>query len=234
MGWSQSWIFPKSIDEAKGAQKEMAQRVLLQDDLPERIETIGGADVSNTPFDPEQMIFGSVVLLSFPSLIVQERATQANRQEFPYIPGLLGFREVPTLVQAYQQLSKRPDLLLVDGHGVSHPRGLGIASHLGVLLDIPIIGVAKSILVGQPAAPLGEEVGSRVPLIWRGKEIGICLRTKKRSLPLFISAGHKVCLETAVHWVQRCLTRYRLPEPTRQAHLAANVCRKEHLLSLKE
>lgn len=214
------------IENAKRIQNELAERVVFEDELPKRVEKIAGVDISNNPYDPNKMLFGSIVLLSYPSLAIKESQTKETQEEFPYIPGLLGFREVPTLLQIYQQLEERPDLIMVDGHGVSHPRGLGIASHLGVLLDVPTIGVAKSILVGKSAQDLPEEVWSRVPLEWRGKEIGVCLRTKKRCLPLIISAGHKISLNTAVEWVMRCLKGYRLPEPTRQAHLAANQCRQ--------
>jgi deoxyribonuclease V len=224
---NKKWLSPETTADALAAQREMAERVVLQDSFQRPVAHVAGMDVSNTPFDPAQMIFASAVVLSFPLLSVVEIATQAERQEFPYIPGLLGFREVPALVHAYRHLSICPDLIMVDGHGVSHPRGLGVASHLGVLLDVPTIGVAKSILVGKAEAPLAEEAGSRVPLMWKGKEIGMLLRTKRRCSPLIISAGHKVCLETACELVLHCLRRYRLPETTRQAHLAANVCRKE-------
>ena len=220
------WLYP-TRSEACEAQKEMAGNVSLQDDFPTPIKTIAGVDVSNTPFDPEEMIFGAVTVLDYPSLSILETTTQANKQTFPYITGLLGFREVPTLIEAYQQLSKAPDLIMVDGHGVSHPRGLGVASHLGVLLNIPTIGVAKSILIGTPASELAEEVGSTVPLLWKGQEIAKMVRTKKRCSPLIVSAGHKISLETAVQWVLRCVIKYRLPETTRAAHLAANVCRRQ-------
>lgn len=221
------WLFPRSIEEAREAQREMAQKVCIEEPLQKPIGHIAGMDVSNNPFDPHRMIFGSVVVLSYPSLKLVEVATRADRQEFPYIPGLLGFREAPTLVQAYQQLSIKPDLIFVDGHGISHPRGLGVASHLGVLLDVPTIGVAKSILVGKPAGPLAEEVASQSSLQWKGKEIGRMLRTKRRCSALIISTGHQIALEPAIDLVLRCLKGYRLPEPTRHAHLAANLCRKQ-------
>jgi deoxyribonuclease V len=223
------WLFFESIDNAKAAQKEMAKKVLLEDAFNKPIEFIGGMDVSNTPFDPEQMIFGATIVCSYPSLSILQKGIHANKQTFPYVPGLLGFREVPTLIQAYNQLSLFPDVIMVDGHGVSHPRGLGIASHVGVLLDIPTMGVAKSILVGTPATPLSEEVGSMVPLLWKGKEIAMMVRTKKRCSPLIISAGHKITLKTAVQLVMSCLKKYRLPEPTRYAHLAANEIRRSFL-----
>jgi len=220
------WLYPNR-SEACLVQKEMAEQVLLIDDFPAPIKIIAGMDVSNTPFDPEEMIFGATTVLDYPSLSIIQTFTQANKQTFPYITGLLGFREVPTLIEAYKQLSVVPDLIMVDGHGVSHPRGLGVASHIGVLLDVPTIGVAKSILVGTPAFELSEEVGSTVPLVWKGQEIAKLVRTKKRCSPLIISAGHKIKLETAVKWVLCCITKYRLPEPTRSAHLAANDCRKK-------
>ena len=115
---------------------------------------------------------------------------------------------------------------MVDGHGISHPRGLGIASHLGVLLDCPSIGVAKSILVGRPDGELGNQVGDSVPLRWKGQTLGLVLRTRPNVQPVYVSVGHRVSLETAVEIVLKCLSRYRLPEPTRQAHQAANLCRR--------
>lgn len=219
------WLSPTSIAEATQVQQEMAREVIFEDQFSHPPALIGGMDVSNNLFDPTQMIYASAVLLSYPSLEIQETASVTEKQEFPYIPGLLGFREAPALTRAFQCLSKRPDLIFVDGHGISHPRSLGIASHLGVLLDIPTIGVAKSILIGQTSGSLGEEVGSQVPLMWKNREIARLLRTKKRSNPLIISTGHKISLDSAVSLVQKCLRGYRLPEPTRQAHLAANAAR---------
>lgn len=225
------FLYPKDIKEAIAMQKEIAKKVIIQDILVYP-QTIAGMDVSNTPFDPESRIFGSILVLSYPDLEILETKVQQTLQTFPYIPGLLGFREAPVLVQAFEQLQKKPDLIFVDGHGISHPRGLGIASHIGVLLDIPTIGVAKSILVGTPEGILGEDVGSYVPLKWKGKEIGRLLRTKKRCAPLIISVGHKVTLQEAIKWVLSCLKKWRLPEPTRKAHLAANAYRKEYELGL--
>lgn len=219
-----NWLYPKDLAAALEAQKEMAEKVVLQD-LFSPIQSIAGMDVSNTLFDPAQMIFASAVILSYPSLELIETATHSEKQEFPYIPGLLGFREAPALIHAYEKLQIKPDLIFVDGHGISHPRGLGIASHIGVVLDRPTIGVAKSILVGKPESPLPKEVGSTVPLVWKGRQIGLLLRTKKNCSPLIISPGHKIQFKTAAQLVLSCLTKYRLPEPTRQAHLAANFCR---------
>jgi deoxyribonuclease V len=219
-----SWLFPGSIEEAKEVQRIMAQRVILEDAIP-HCKSIGGMDVSNNLYDPKKMIYASAVVLS-DSLEVKEQAATSQKQSFPYIPGLLGFREAPALVEAFKKLKKKPSLLFVDGHGIAHPRGLGIASHLGVLLDIPTIGVAKSILVGEPASSLGSEAGAQVSLVWKNRTIGMLLRTKARSNPLIISCGHKISLQTAIQLVQSCLRGYRLPEATRQAHFAANACRK--------
>jgi deoxyribonuclease V len=219
---SQSWICPQTVKEAKAAQQEMASLVITEDTFPTPLTCIGGMDVSSMPFDSEKKIFGAVTVLDYNSLELIEHVEEVDVQTFPYIPGLLGFREIPILVKTYHKLSKKPDVIMVDGHGVSHPRGLGVATHLGVFLDVPTIGVAKSILVGSLAENLSEEVGSMTPLIWKGKEIGMALRTKKRCKPLFISAGYKISLQSAVSIVLRSLRGYRLPEPTRKAHLMAN------------
>lgn len=218
-----------SLAEAKQTQAEMAQRVLIQDCVNHSISFVAGMDVSNNRFDPSQMIFAASVMLSYPDLSVVETSTQANKQTFPYIPGFLSFREAPALIQAFDGVKRRPDVIMVDGHGISHPRALGIASHIGVMLDIPTIGVAKSILIGEPEGILAEEAGSQIPLIWKGHQIAALLRTKKRCAPLIVSAGHKISLDSAVRLVMCCVKGYRLPEPTRQAHLAANACRKMHM-----
>lgn len=221
------WFFCETLAEAQEAQREMAKKVVLEDSFHQPVKYIAGMDVSNIPFDPNQRIFGSAIVCSYPSLSLEQTATQIKSQKFPYIPGFLGFREAPTFVECYHQLTITPDIIMVDGHGISHPRGLGIASHVGVLLDVPTIGVAKSILVGTPLGLLSEEVGSQVPLVWKGNEIARIVRTKKRCLPLIISAGHRISLKTAVEWVLNCVKKYRLPEPTRYAHLAANKCRMD-------
>lgn len=220
------WLYPASLEEAQHAQREMAERVILTDHFSFS-HCVGGMDVSNNLYDT--MIYASAVVLDKKNLQLVEEAAIAQNQLFPYIPGFLGFREAPALVAAFKQLKRQPDLLLVDGHGISHPRGLGIASHLGVLLNIPTIGVAKSILIGQPERTLGSAKGDTVPLIWKGKQIATLLRTKERCNPLIISIGHRISLTSALDIVLQCQTRYRLPEPTRQAHLAANRCRKAAL-----
>jgi deoxyribonuclease V len=218
------WLRPPDAAAARRAQTALADRVVREDALGE-VRLLGGVDVSNNRFDPEERVYAAVVALSFPGLRVAETAGAVARAAMPYVPGLLGFREVPALLAAWEKLRAKPDLLLVDGHGVAHPRRLGIAAHLGVVLDVPSIGVAKSVLVGAEDPPLAEEAGAETPLVWRGERIGTALRTKRRSNPLYVSIGHRVSLETAVAWVRRATGAYRLPEPTRHAHLAANALR---------
>lgn len=220
------WLYPDSLEEAARVQRLLASKVIREDGFFNNVRHVAGTDVSNNLRDPENWIYASVVRLDYPSLKVQESTCVKAQATLPYMPGFLAFREVPALVEAYQQLSQKPDLLMVDGHGISHPRGLGIASHLGVLLDCPTIGVAKSILVGKPASEPDNQVGDYVPLMWRGQVLGAVLRTRANVAPVYISTGHKISLDTAIEWVIRCLTRYRLPETTRQAHQAANICRK--------
>lgn len=220
-----NWLFPPSLADASKIQQEIASRVRLEDAF-DPIQYVGGLDVSHNLNDPEEIIYASAVLLNWPDLKVKEISAASGPQHFPYIPGFLGFREAPSLIEAYQGLSIKPQLLMIDGHGISHPRGLGIASHLGVLLDMPTIGVAKSILVGKPKEPLGPAIGDQVPLVWKGKPIAMLVRTKARCNPLIISAGHRMTLSTAVQFVLDSIKGYKLPEPTRQAHLAANAQRR--------
>jgi deoxyribonuclease V len=219
------WRNPPDLATARVAQVALAERVVPRQAHGE-VRLLGGVDISNNRFDPEGRVFAGVVVLSLPDLQVVETVGAEARAAMPYIPGFLAFREVPALLVAWEKLRVKPDLVLVDGHGIAHPRGLGIAAHLGVLLDVPSIGVAKSPLVGRPEMPLGEEAGAEAPLVWKGRRLGTVLRTRRRANPLYISIGHRVSLEEAVAWVRRAGTGYRLPEPTRQAHLAANAVRR--------
>jgi deoxyribonuclease V len=178
-----------------------------------------GIDISAN--DHTGIARAALVALAYPSLEVLERARHEEALRFPYIPGLLSFREVPSILAGFEKLQHMPDLLMVDGQGIAHPRRIGIASHLGVLLDLPSIGCAKSRLTGHLSGTLGEEAGSRVPLVAGRETICMALRTKVRSNPMFISLGHRISLETAVDYVLKCCRGYRLPEPTRQAHNTA-------------
>lgn len=220
------WLLPPSLEEAAKVQRELAEKVVTEDVLPDTVARIAGTDVSNNLRDPQNMVYAAFTVLEFPGLSIRETCCAALKSPMPYVPGFLAFREIPALVQAYRQLAHPPDLIMVDGHGISHPRGLGIASQLGVLLDRPTIGVAKSILVGRPEGEPGNEPGDYVPLVWKGRTLGAVLRTRANVQPVYVATGHRISLETAIAWVIRCRSGYRLPEPTRQAHAAANACRK--------
>jgi deoxyribonuclease V len=163
----------------------------------------------------------AVVVLEWPSLRAVEQSIERAGVRFPYIPGLLSFRELPLVLPAFARLSIRPDLVIVDGQGIAHPRRFGIAAHLGVLLDLPAIGCAKSRLTGLPRGELGAEKGARVPLIDRGECVGYEVRSRTDVKPLYVSPGHRIGAEAAVEWVLRLTAGYRLPEPTRLAHQAA-------------
>jgi deoxyribonuclease V len=219
------FLYPESLDEAILIQKKLAEQISAEDDF-DPPNFFGGMDVSNNLFDPKQMIYATSLILDAKTLSVIEHKSAFEKQEFPYITGFLGFREAPALIHALQSLSQKPDLLFVDGQGIAHPRGLGIASHIGVLANIPTIGVAKTILVGKPQKELGSQVGDYVFLFAKEKKVGVLLRTKRNCKPLVISIGHRISLSTAIEYVLKCSKGYRLPEPTRQAHLAANNFRK--------
>jgi deoxyribonuclease V len=163
---------------------------------------------------------GAVVVLSYPELKLVETQVVAGKVDFPYVPGLLSFREAPLTLAAFERLETAPDLVLFDGQGIAHPRRLGLAAHLGLFLDTPAIGCAKSRLCGYHDTP-GLEPGSYAELTDRGEVIGCALRTKLGTKPVYVSIGHKVDLDSAIGWVMRCCRGYRLPEPTRLAHLAA-------------
>jgi deoxyribonuclease V len=216
---------PPDLAALRAEQQRLAA-TLIAGDAHGPVRLIGGVDISSTRFDPEKLVHAAVVVLTWPGLEPVAEAAATQRATLPYIPGFLGFREVPALRAAWDGLAVTPDLVMVDGHGTAHPRGLGIAAHLGALLDIPTIGVAKSPLVGRPASPVPEEPGAAVPLLWKGVEIGTVLRTRRRSNPLYLSPGHRVAAASAVAWVRQSLRGYRLPEPTRRAHLAANAERR--------
>jgi deoxyribonuclease V len=166
------------------------------------------------------MARAAMVVLSYPELEIVEVQTIVAELAFPYIPGLLSFREAPLILELFQKLRHKPDLLFVDGQGIAHPRRLGIASHLGLWLDMPTIGCAKTRLCGKHDEA-GQEAGSTTALIHEGEVVGTVLRTRAGSRPLYISGGHKISLEESVRWTLACTRSYRLPEPSRLAHLAA-------------
>jgi deoxyribonuclease V len=204
--------------EAIEVQRRLRNLVSLQP-LARPVNTIAGADISFNRFS--ETVYAGVVVLSLPDLRIIETAGVRSVAKFPYIPGLLSFREAPSMLEAWEKLKTKPDVLMLDGQGIAHPRRCGIACHVGVLLDWPTIGCAKSILVGR-YGDLGLEAGSRSPLIDKGEQVGVALRTKNKVSPVYVSPGHLIDLDSAVDLVLRSITKYRLPEPTRQAHLLVN------------
>lgn len=207
-----------SPKEAIALQHELRKFVRVKDAFGE-IRTVAGVDVG---FERSNTVTrAAVAVLSFPSLKLLDSAIARQPTRFPYVPGLLSFREIPAVLEAMEQLADLPDMLLCDGQGIAHPRRLGIATHLGLLLDLPAIGVGKSRLIGSHEEP-GVEKGQWQPLFDKGEEIGCVLRSRSGVKPLYISPGHRVGLRSAREWVMRCLTRYRLPETTRWAHRLAS------------
>ncbi len=205
--------WPDNATDAAVMQKELRHKVRVEDAFgPPR--TIAGVDVGFDTVRNEAK--ASIVLLDAGTLAVKAQVTTHQAVSFPYIPGFLSFREIPVLLRALSQLPEVPDMLMVDGHGIAHPRRFGIAAHLGVVTGLPGIGVAKSLLCGTYQEP-GLEKGDTSLLMHKGEKIGTVLRSKDNVKPLFISPGHRVSHDTAVAWVLKCLTKYRLPEPTRLA-----------------
>jgi len=182
------------------------------------IRRVAGADMAIDRAGKRARV--AVVILTYPELALVERRMVEGELAFPYVPGLLSFREAPAILAAFEKVREAPDLLLVDGQGLAHPRRFGIACHLGLLLDLPTIGCAKSRLVGTHGM-IGEEVGSQVEVVDGGQVVGMAVRTRPGSKPIYVSVGHKVDLAAAVGLVLACIRGYRLPEPTRLAHLAA-------------
>lgn len=199
--------------EAMRLQESLRERVVLKDHF-EHIRHVAGADIA---FDPDtEMAFAGVIVYTFPGLEEVERRMARRKLRFPYVPGLLSFRESPILIAAFARLTTEPDLLLIDGHGLAHPRLFGIACHIGVLFDKPAVGCAKSLLVGEAGEPAAK-AGSSAPLDFRGQRVGAVLRTRDGVRPIFVTQGHRVSLATAVRLVRQCVDGYRIPKPTREA-----------------
>jgi len=204
--------------EAVALQKRLRERLVLGP-LQKQPEVIAGVDVSYEKHG--DLFHAAVVLLSFPGLEVIEEVCASGRVAFPYIPGLLSFREGPVVIEAFRRIKTVPDVAIFDGQGIAHPRGIGIASHIGLFLDIPTIGCAKTRLAGT-FGDIGNERGDCSPLLKDGLELGAVLRTRKGVKPLFVSPGHLITIEESARLVLECCTRYRLPEATRLAHHLSN------------
>ena len=209
-------------DEARTLQRELASRVELVDRLGD-VRRIAGADVAYETNGSR--FWAAVCVLDAKSLEVVEVARNSGEAPFPYVPGLLSFREMPCLLPCFEKLSKLPDLIVCDGNGILHPRRFGIASHLGVVLDRPSIGCAKNRLIGEHGV-LGDTRGSHAPIHDRGERVGAVLRTQDSVKPLFVSPGHRVGHQTAIDWVLKLARRYRQPETTRAADQEVNRLRR--------
>jgi deoxyribonuclease V len=204
--------------DAMALQTRLASQIVAEDRL-ETPHRIAGVDVG---FEAAgRTTRAAVAVLDFPSLAPVEQAIARQPTRFPYIPGLLSFREIPAILKALQDLGQRPDLLLCDGQGLAHPRRFGLACHLGLLTDIPSIGVGKTRLIGRHEE-VPEEKGSWVPLLDRGEEVGAVVRTRSGVKPVFVSIGHRISLPTAIRYVLAATTRFKLPETTRAAHRLAS------------
>ena len=202
-----------SPEEATRIQERLAPAVEATP-LPDDVATVAGIDVSIRD-DTAQ---AAVAVLRLPDLDVVDRAVHRCAVPFPYVPGLLSFREMPAVLPALEQLDGVPDVFVTDSHGLAHPRRFGLACHLGVLLDVPTIGVAKSILVGESQGDLDAEKGSCVPLVDDGETVGTVLRTRTDVNPVYVSVGHRCTLDDAADLMLDCSPTYKIPEPTRQAH----------------
>lgn len=211
-----------TITEATTLQNELRHRLLHQTDI-KSLTTIAGADISHNK--DTDVIYAGIVVLSYPQMVVQSYSLIVAKTQFPYIPGYLGFREVPALMQAWQQLPVKPGVVILDGQGITHPRRMGIASHFGVLANHAAIGCAKSMLYGH-FPDLGIQKFSSSPITSPNNELlGYALRTKDNVSPVYISPGHKVSVQDSLAIMKNCIQKHRIPEPTRQAHDYVNLLR---------
>jgi deoxyribonuclease V len=209
--------------EAKGIQKELRERLVLEPPPGFAPRLAGGADISFERFGTTG--FAGVVVLELEGLETVAEATAVVELTFPYVPGYLSFRELPAIAAAWERLERRPDVLVFDGQGTAHPRRFGVACHGGLLLDVPSIGCAKSLLVGTHDE-LGEERGATAPIVHRGETVGMAVRTRAGVKPVYVSPGHRMDLPTAVETVLRLAPRFREPETTRRSHRLVNELRK--------
>ncbi|MDY6839104.1 MAG: deoxyribonuclease V [Thermodesulfobacteriota bacterium] len=206
------------------AVQERLSRQICEKPLSRPIRTVAGADVSYHPRGRD--VYGAVLVFAFPDLVLTDRALASDTTSFPYVAGLLSFREAPVLERAFSKLATTPDVIIFDGQGIAHPRGMGLASHMGLILDCPTIGCAKTRLVGSHRPP-GQAKGSTAPLNYQGRMVGAVVRTRAGIKPVFVSSGHAITLAEAISLILDCSRGYRLPEPVRQAHLAVNRHRLE-------
>jgi len=212
-----------SIEKARRLQISLSKKVIRVDQLDTPIKYVAGVDVAYT----DKHSVGAVAILDYDSMKTIEIKVAIIETRFPYIPTLLSFREIPPVVSAIRKLTLKPDVFLVDGQGIAHPYHFGFASHLGVLLDIATVGVAKNILCGK-IVKRGDKFWK--PIIYKGEVIGGAVFTKLNAKPVYVSVGHKISLKTAIKIVLKCSRGYRIPEPLRKAHIAAEKTKREMIL----
>ncbi len=213
-----------TASEAVALQKELRAQVNISP-LNSPIRLIGGADISFNKF--EETVYAGIIVLKYPQMIPVDRVSILATTRFPYISGLLAFREIPALLKAWDKLIQKPDVMILDGQGIAHERRLGIATHFGLITDIPALGCAKTRLTGTYDEP-ADDPFSESPLFHKHERIGTVLRTKLKCKPVFVSPGHKVSIEQSVAIIKNCTRKYRIPEPTRLAHLLVNEARVQH------
>ena len=216
-------LFPATSDQNTllEVQRAVAAQVCIEDRFDE-IQTIAGVDQA---FFDDKVVSG-IVTLDYETMEEKDRAYAIVATEFPYIPTFLAFREGKAIVSAYRKLPEKPELLMIDGCGINHPRSAGLATHIGVALDIPTIGVSKSILCGTSEQPA--DAGEFHPLMYGGRQIGWTLKSKENCNPIIVAPGHRVSMESSIEIVKHCLRGYKLPEPTRQAHIYANLIKRTY------
>ncbi|MCD6456212.1 MAG: endonuclease V [Methanophagales archaeon] len=232
----------KTTEELYRIQREIASKALIEDKLSLKgLKLIAGADQAffyesknatenkdeDEAKDRQEKIISAVVVLEYPSMKFIDYSYSVLPVDFPYIPGLLSFREAPAIINAFNALENttKPDLLVIDGGGINHPRFAGLATHVGVVLDIATVGVAKTLLCGSGEVPMTEGEARRIK--YKGREIGYYLKSKKGCRPIIVAPGHKISLQSSLRLIRNCIRKHKLPEPTRMAHLYANRIKKE-------
>jgi len=217
------------VDEALRIQEDLRKRILLKKTFSE-VRTIGAGDAAYSK--DENLFFGAIVVLSFPRLERVDVATANGEIKFPYIPGFFSFREGPILIKCFRKLKVKPDLMIFDGHGINHPRGIGLASHMGLWLDLPSIGCAKTPLSSKEFRFPKPSKGSCELIRREGKEVGAILRTRKNVKPVFVSPGHRIDLLTSIQFILATCRGFRIPEPLRLAHQVASLLRQKALRNI--
>jgi len=213
-----------TAEQAIAYQQELRKQISIKP-FDREIKVIAGSDISFNKY--EETVYAGIVLFNYPELKIIGTATAISRTSFPYISGLLAFREVPALLEAWDKLEIKPDVLVLDGQGIAHERRLGIAAHFGLITGATTIGSAKSRLAGKYEEP-ANKVFAQSPMYDKGEIIGMALRSKKNCNPIYISPGNNISMEQSVELIKNCIRGYRIPEPTRQAHLLVNKIRIEN------